>query len=455
MSDPTGNTEEVSSLLAAARRALPGGGHAGGSERLEKTHLTLGIVMLTDSAAIVIAREKGCFARHGLDVKISRQPSWASIRDRLAIGALDAAQMLAGMPLALSLGLEPFERPALTAFSMGLGGNAITVSTALHRRMVEADPEAMAERPTSARALRAVIAADRFRGKPPLTFAMVYPYSDHNFELRYWLAAAGINPETDLRLTVVPPPQMVAALRQGAIDGYCVGEPWNGHAVRAGIGCTVIASCELWNNHPSKVLGVTRDWAERHPNTHKALIQALLESVQWLDRPENRLEAARLVGGADYVDAPFEVVAMSLTGAYQFQPQRAPLSLPEFHVFHRYAANFPWRSQAVWLMTQMIRWGQLRRPVDLRQIADSVYRPDLYREAAAGLGISAPEADVKPEGMHSAPWSVPGTAGPVALGPDRFFDGAQFDPADPLGYLRDCPIRHPALSLADIAEVAA
>ncbi len=399
----------------------------------EKARLTLGMVALTDCAPLVIAKEKGWFEACGLEVTLSRHASWASIRDLVAIGALDGAQMLAGMPLALTLGLEAMEVPTLTAFTLGLGGNAITVSQPLYRRLVEADPEAMAQQPVTAAALKAVIEAGGASGRR-LVFAMVYPFSDHNYELRYWLAAAGIDPDRDLDLTVVPPPQMVAALAEGVIDGCCVGEPWNGRAVRAGIGCTLIATTDLWNNHPGKVLGVTRAWAERHPHAHRALIRALTAACHWLDRPENRLEAARLVSAAGYVDVPFEIAAMSLSGLQQFLPQAAPRFLPDFHVFYRYAANFPWRSHALWLLAQMVRWGQIRRPVDLHAVAAAVYRPDLYRSAVSDLGLAVPTGDYKSEGAHSSPWTWPGATGPLELGPDRFFDGSRFDPGAPLGW---------------------
>src|SRR5690606_4829890 len=195
-------------------------------EKLEKTSLTFGIIPLTDCAPIVVAREKGFFAAQGLDVTVTKESSWANIRDKVALGALDGAHMLAGMPLAATLGIGATRTPTVTAFSMDLNGNGITVSNELYARMVEADPEAMnAPRPTTARALKKVIEADKAAGRPPMTFAMVFPVSTHNYEIRYWMASAGIDPDRDIRLIVVPPPQMVANLSAGNIVGYCVGEP--------------------------------------------------------------------------------------------------------------------------------------------------------------------------------------------------------------------------------------
>jgi nitrate/nitrite transport system substrate-binding protein len=323
----------------------------------------------------------------------------------------------------------------VTALSLDLNGNAVTVSQGLYRRMLELDPEAMAGRPVTARALRRVIEDRRRRGDGPLTFAMVFPVSTHNYELRYWMAAAGIDPDRDLRLVVVPPSQMVGSLKAGRIDGCCVGEPWNGVAVREGVGRVLITGYEIWNNNPEKVFGVNLEWAEQHPRTHRALVGALLEAARWLDAPENRPEVVELIARGVYVNAPPDVVRMSMTGTFQYARTEFPRSLPDFNVFHRYAANFPWRSHAVWLMTQMLRWGQIDRPLDLRETADRVCQPDLYRAAARDLGIPAPTVDHKTEGGRARGWTLAGAQGSIAMGPDLFLDGGRFSPADPLAYL--------------------
>lgn len=417
----------------------------------EKPRLVLGIVPLTDCAPLVVAREKGFFRAHGLEVTLSQEPSWANIRDKVAVGLLDGAQMLAPMPLAASLGIGALDTPMCTACTLDLNGNAITVSNALHARLCAADPEAMAQRPVSARALRRVIEADRRAGRARLTFAQVFPTSTHNYQLRYWLASAGIDPDRDVRLTVVPPPRMVAHLEAGHIDGYCVGEPWNAHAVQAGLGQVLITSYELWNNNPEKVFGVTRAWAERHPETHRAVVMALLEANAWLDRPENRLEAARLIAVPHYVDAPPESVSQSLTGAFRYAPRGPVAALADFNVFFRYAATYPWRSHALWFLSQMIRWGQLERPVNLEAVAREVYRADLYREAAAALGIAYPTVDAKPEGVHAGAWTLHEATAPIAMGADRFFDGRVFDPRRPLEYLGQFEVHHARLSAAALA----
>lgn len=423
------------------------------AQALEKTALILGFIPLTDCAPLVVAKEQGYFAKYGLEVTLSKETSWANIRDKVALGILDGAQMLAPMPLAMSLGLGPIHKPMVTALTLDLNGNAITVANALYQRMLHADAAAMTERPLSARALKRVIDADRKAGRPPLTFAMVFPESTHNYELRYWMAAAGIDPDHDVRLVVVPPPQMVGRLEQGDIDGYCVGEPWNAQAVQAGIGRTLITKYEIWNNSPEKVLGVTQEWAEQYPNTHQALLLALLEACRWLDEPDHRIEAATLIARSIYVNAPEHVVRMSMTGTFQYAADEMPRALPDFNVFHRYAANFPWRSHAVWFLTQMLRWGQLARVIDLQAVAAAVYRPDLYRQAAAQLDLACPAIDAKTEGRHAAVWKLYEGELSLPMGADRFLDGRLFDPSQATDYLRGFEIQHMKVDAEQLAAI--
>ncbi len=411
---------------------------------LEKPRIDIGIIPLTDCAPIAVAQERGLFARHGLDVTVCVEASWAAIRDKVAFGVLDGAQMLAGMPIASTLGFSGMPCPMIAAMSLDLNGNAITVSAELYDRMCQADPGSMAQRPVTARALKAVIDADRVAGRPPMTFASVFPVSSHQYQLLYWMAQAGIQPDRDVNLAIVPPPQMVEQLSNGEIAGYCVGEPWNQHAIACGVGRTVITSYEIWNNGPEKVFGVTRDWAEQHPRTHAAVIKALIEAAVWLDGPENRAEAARLVGSPAYVNVPLDIVERPLLGRYAYVPDGVEAILPDFNVFHRYAATFPWRSHAVWLQTQMIRWGQIDRSIDMHAIADAVYRPDVYRVACDDLGLAYPTIDTKWEGIHDASWTLADATTPIEMGADRFFDGLSFDPACPLDYVDRFPVAHAA-----------
>jgi len=397
---------------------------------LELNRVTLGYVPLTDCAPLVMGLEKGFFASHGLSVTLSREASWANIRDKVAVGLLDGAQMPAGMPLAATAGVGRVNVPMLTGVALGLNGNAITVSETLFRQMEAADPAAVAQRPADARALKPVIAARREAGRPKLTFGVVLAVSSHAYQLRAWLSAAGIDPDRDVQLVVVPPPHMVGSLKAGEIDGYCVGEPWNTQAVHEGIGRIVVTGYELWNNSPEKVLGVTAAWAAANPNTHRALIRALIETARWLDVPANREETAATLSRV--VGVPEAALRASLTGSIQEAPGAPARSVPDFIVFHRYAANFPWRSHALWFLAQMVRWGQLPAGADLAGIAASVYRADLTRAAAAELGEPVPLTDGKPEGAHPGPWTLTDATSPIAMGADRFFEGRRFDPADPL-----------------------
>jgi ABC-type nitrate/sulfonate/bicarbonate transport system substrate-binding protein len=426
---------------------------AAGGEGLEKTKLTFGIIPLTDCAALVVAAEKGYFKKHGLDVAISKEASWANIRDKVAIGALDGAHMLAGMPIAATLGVGALPKPTITAFTMDLNGNGITVSNDLYDRMLKADPEAMKESPTSARALKKVIDADKAQGRPPMTFAMVFPVSTHNYEIRYWMGAAGIDPDNDIRLIVIPPPQMVANLQAGNIVGYCVGEPWNERAVQAGLGRTLITNYEIWNNKTEKVFGVNQEWADKNPNTHKAAVRALIEAAQWMDKPENRMEVVEIISQKSYVNAPPDVVKMSMTGSFQYAKDEAARSMPDFNVFYRYAANFPWRSHAMWYITQMYRWGQIEQAIDIKKAASAVYRPDIYREAAKELAIPYPTIDYKTEGAHAGPWTLSDASKPIAMGPDKFFDGMAYDPNKLISYLRGFKIKGMKVPLDDLAKL--
>lgn len=408
----------------------------------EKYQLTLGFIPLTDCAPLVVALENGLFAAEGLDVSLSREASWATLRDKLAYGLLDGAQMLAALPIAMSLGLGSPKIPTLTALGLDLNGNAITVSNQLFLEMAEAAPRAMSRPEISSSALRAVILAHRAAGRPPLTFAMVYPYSSHHYLLRHWLAAGGIDPDTDLKLTVVPPPLMAERLAAGVIDGYCVGEPWNALAVQQGLGRVIITSHAIWNNHPEKVLGVTEAWAERHPHTHLALLRALLRACAWLDQPEHRPEIVALLAQRHYLDAPADAIGMSMTGTYKFSADQPPVFMEDFNVFHRYAANFPWRSHAEICLAQMARWKQLRDPLDIRAVVRRVYRPDIYRQAAEELGMPYPTIDYKPESCHDGPWMLEQASSPLEMGSDLALEGLDYHPQQLSAYLQSLRAGH-------------
>jgi nitrate/nitrite transport system substrate-binding protein len=408
--------------------------------RPEKPSLRLGYIPLADAAPLIVALERGYFRAEGLDVTLSAEPSWANIRDKVQVGALDAAQMLAPMPLAASLGVDGRETPMLTACTLNLNGNAITVSDALYQRLAEQAPEALAEEPTSARALATVIAERRRCGEPPLRLASVYPFATHNYQLRYWLSSAGIDPDNDVQLRVVPPPLMATHLEAGWIDGYCVGEPWNSVAVDSGLGHTLITSYELWNNGQEKVLGVTADWAERFPNTHRALLRAVLRACRWLDKSSNRPEAAQLLADGGYIEAPAATLRRGLTGRFEYSPLQHPHPIEDMLVFHRYAANFPWRSHTLWYASQMARWGHIPPGVDLTTMVRQCVRPDLFRRAAGDLGLPCPVEDMKTEGYHEQEWLLETDEAVIPMGKDQFFDRMHYDPDDLGDYLARLPV---------------
>lgn len=422
------------------------------TEDLETNDLHLGFVALTDCAVMVAAQEKGFFHRQGLRVHLSREPSWANIRDKVALGLLDGAQMLAPMPLAMQLGVDGGQegepQPMVTALTLDLNGNAITLSKELFVKLQAMNPRVGSDPLVAATTIGEKAKQRAARGERPLTFAVVAPFSTHGYELRYWLALGGVHPDRDVRIVVVPPVYMCDALSSGDIDGFCVGEPWNQEAVALGIGRVVVTKYDLWNNAQEKVFAVTRSWADKHPRTHQALLRALLEAAAWSDRTENRFELASLVASPAYVNAPLDVVRMSMLGRYRYDENEGLLAFDDFHVFHRYAANFPWRSHAVWFLTQMVRWGQLPETVDFHATARAVYQPQLYREAADAVGMYYPTTDWKIEGIHPTSWPLYQATHPITMGPDMFLDGKIFDAMDPQTYLESMAVHSRAKPLA-------
>ncbi|MBX3502271.1 MAG: ABC transporter substrate-binding protein [Alphaproteobacteria bacterium] len=404
---------------------------------LEKTELDLGFVALVDGAPLIVARERGFFADEGLSVRLVRQASWAAVRDLVGSGVLDGAHMLAAMPLASALGLSGRRVPMTVPMSLNVNGNGVTLSTALAEDVEAARTRGGSGPLATARALRAALAKRRADGLPPPTFGVVFPYSSHNYMLRYWLAAGGIDPDRDVRLLVVPPPQMITYLTARRIDGYCVGAPWNSLAERLGVGRVVVNGYDIWNNAPEKVLAVTTDWAERHPVAMRALLRALIRAAAWLRSPANHAEAAYWLSNPEAVNAPADAIEDALaTGADT--DGIGP-------TFDRYAASLPWRSHARWTLSQMRRWGQMGDDVDIAAIADTVYRPEPFRLAASDLGQPVPADDFKREGVHAAPWSAAAAkGGAVTLGADLFCDGRHFDPMRVDAYLAGFDAGRPA-----------
>lgn len=379
----------------------------------ETPRLTVGYMRLTDAAPLLLARDHRLYERYGLEVTLQREVSWANLRDGLVAGTLDAAQLLAPLPFATGMGAGGLRASLLTGLSLGLNGNAITVSGALGDELGLAEQDGADARELALR-LGNVI-----RSRPPgtrLTFATVHAFSMHSFLLHHWLSAGGIDPDRDLRLIVLPPEQMCDSLARGIIDGFCAGEPWGSIAVQQGIGAVATSGYQVWNNAPEKVLGVTENWHQQHPATHLRLRLAVMEACRLLDDRRVREEAIRSLAGSSGLDLPADYITPSLTGQYRFHKQTAPVAMPDFHVFWRWQACFPWRSHAEWMTHQCGRL--LGKPLTAEQcsaLVQQCYRPDLYREAARHLGIATPRQDSKTENRHSATWTMEDG---IELGPD-------------------------------------
>ncbi len=410
--------------------------------KVEKEELKLGFIKLTDMAPLAIAYEKHFFEDEGLYVTLEPQANWKVLLDRVITGELDGAHMLAGQPLGATIGFGT-QAHVITAFSMDLNGNGITVSNEVWEIMkaqLPKGPDGKPLHPIDAKYLKPVIEKFKAQGRP-FNMGMVFPVSTHNYELRYWLAAGGIHPgfyspanitgqiQAEALLSVTPPPQMPATMEAGTISGYCVGEPWNQQAVFKGIGAPVITDFEIWKNNPEKVFGVTAAWAEKNPNTHLALVKALIRAGQWLDENNNanRKEAVQILSKPEYVGANAEVIANSMTGSFEYE-KGDTRPVPDFNVFFRYFATYPYYSDAVWYLTQMRRWGQIpdgKTDAWYAETAKKVYRPDIYLKAAKLLveDGKAKEADF--------PWTTDGYREPTA----EFIDAVMYDGRKPNEYL--------------------
>lgn len=418
---------------------------------VEKPDLKLGFIKLTDCAPLVIAREKGFFEDEGLLVELEAQANWKVLLDRVITGELDGAHMLAGQPIGATIGFGT-QAHVVTAYSLDYNGNAITMSNAIWEQMkalVPKDADGKPIHPISAAALKPTVEAAKAKGAP-LNIGMVFPVSTHNYELRYWLAAGGINPgfyfdpatgeenipgvlNGDVILSVTPPPQMPSTLEAGTIVGYCVGEPWNQQAVLKKIGVPVTTNYDIWKNNPEKVLGVTKTWADAHPQTWLAMTKALIRAGKWLDASmENRREAVKLLALPHYVGADEAVIANSMTGTFEFEPGDKR-EMPDFNVFFRYYASYPWYSDCVWFLTQMARWGQITGPKPdawFIDTAKSIYQPEVYEKAARMLV----------EEGHLSESEVPFGSDGFRPPSNEFIDGRTYDGRQPNAYIQSFEI---------------
>ncbi|WP_372777685.1 CmpA/NrtA family ABC transporter substrate-binding protein [Litorivivens sp.] len=413
----------------------------------EKEELKFGFIKLTDMAPLAIAYEKGFFEDEGLYVTLEAQANWKVLLDRVIDGQLDGAHMLAGQPLGATIGFGT-QAHIITAFSMDLNGNGITVSNDIWEQMkphIPKQADGKPVHPIKADYLKPVVDKYKAEGKP-FKMGMVFPVSTHNYELRYWLAAGGIHPgyyapkkgdtsgmiNADAQLSVTPPPQMPSTMEAGTIYGYCVGEPWNQQAVFKGIGVPVITDYEIWKDNPEKVFGVSKAWADKYPQTHIAVVKAMIRAAQWLDADSNanRPEAVKILSKPYYVGADAEVIANSMTGTFEYEKgDKRPV--PDFNVFFRYNATYPYYSDAIWYLTQMRRWGQIpdHKPDSwYMETAKKVYRPDIYRAAAEELiADGVMKASDFPEFAKESGFKPP---------QKEFIDGVTYDGTKPNDYLK-------------------
>jgi ABC-type nitrate/sulfonate/bicarbonate transport system substrate-binding protein len=385
-------------------------------------HLTAGFLPLLDSALLVLAHELGIAEEEGFTLGLTRESSWANIRDRTALGHFDIALVLAPMPIAANLGLTPIAKPMIAPVMTGLGNNAITVSAAVWSAMADAGaPGDLAAGPAG-RALAKVVQSSTRK----LRFGVVHQTSSHNYELRYWLAASGIHPDRDVEIVVLPPPLLPEALGTGGLDGYCVGEPWNSVGV-AQFGARIATTkSSIWQRSPDKAVGMRSDWAEQNPDLVAATIRAIYRAGEWCQRPENRLRAAEIMAGPAYLNQPVDIVSRALTGQIDGGVHR--VAIPDFYVPHDGAANFPWKSHALWYYSQMVRWGEVTPSQARADMAAATFRPDLYRAALTPLGAPLPADDYRRDGDQAQNHTIAALIGTMEAGPNRFFDGAIFDP---------------------------
>ena len=376
--------------------------------------LRIGFIPLVDAAALIVAVDKGFAKAEGLDVTLVREVSWSNVRDKLNIGLFDAAHLLAPVAIASSLGLGHIKVPITAPFNLGLNGNAITVSPALHAELIgEIDGDRFDPMAT-ANALARVVAKRRKAGAEPVTFGMTFPFSTHNYQLRFWMAAGGVDPDEDVRLVVLPPPYMVDSLASGQVDAFCVGAPWNSVAVDLGVGHILHFVSDILVRAAEKVLAVRQNWSEKNSDVLAALIRAASRAAEFIEQPDNRVEAARILSQPDRIGVDAEVIQRTLVGRLKISPDGTMRESGRYLLVGRDGAQRPEAVQAAWLYAQMVRWGQAAFSPEALQIATGVFRPDLFD---AALGRSA-----------------------EATRPIGAFAGPAFNPDDIAGHLAAFPI---------------
>ncbi len=403
----------TAALLAAARAAAPRGAFAQGSTTPEVRKANLGYIALTDAAPLIIAKEKGMFSKHGMpEVEVSKQASWGATRDNLVLGGgsggIDGAHLLSPMAYLMHTGrINQNSQPVPMAILARLNTNGQGLSVASKHKGATID----------ARPLKGVLSSES-------KVAVTFRGGTHDLWMRYWLAAAGINPETDAQTIVVPPPQMVANMKVGTMDAFCVGEPWNDQLVNQKIGYTAAVTGELWRDHPEKALAVRADWVGANPRAAEALTAAVIEAQRWCDADANKTEMCAIIGRRAWFNVPVTDIVERARGNIDYGDGRKVEGSPLLMKFWRDHASYPFPSHDLWFLTEDVRWGVLPSSTDTKALVGQVNRQDIWRAAAARAGATASEM---PEG--------------TSRGRETFFDGKVFDPEDPAAYLASQPIK--------------
>jgi nitrate/nitrite transport system substrate-binding protein len=410
----------AAALLGAIHTSFPGGAFAQGAGP-EVSKAVLGYIALMDASALVIAKEKGLFAKHGMpDVDVQKQASWGATRDNVVLGSekngIDGAHILTPMPYLISAGKvtqNSVPTPMYILARLNLDAQAISVANEYKDLKVTAD----------ASPLKAAFAAKKAANKE-VKVAMTFPGGTHDLWIRYWLAAGGIDPDKDVSTIVVPPPQMVANMKVGNMDAFCVGEPWNEQLVNQNIGFTACTTGEIWSKHPEKAFGLRAEWVDKNPKAALALLMAVMEAQQWCDKPENKQEMSEIVGKRQWFNVPVADIVGRAKGDINYGNGRVEKGTKQFMKFWQDHASYPFKSHDTWFVTEDIRWGKFEPTTDIKGLVDKVNREDLWREAAKALAV--PASDI--------PTST-------SRGKETFFDGKVFDPAETTAYLKSLTIK--------------
>jgi nitrate/nitrite transport system substrate-binding protein len=414
-------TGGTAALLAAAKLNFPAGAFAQGAGP-EVTKATLGFIALSDAGPLFVAKDKGLFAKFGMpDVEVTKQASWGTTRDNLVLGGegngIDGAHILSPMPYLISAGKVTQNNqptPMYILARLNLDAQCISIAKEYADLKVGADSTP----------LKAVFEAKKAAGKSA-KIAMTFPGGTHDLWIRYWLAAGGIDPDKDVETIVVPPPQMVANMKVGTMDAFCVGEPWNLQLIHQGIGYTAVNTGEIWSKHPEKSLGMRAAWVDKNPKAAKAILMAVMEAQQWADKMENKAELAAIMGKRQWMNCPVEDVLDRSAGKFDYGiPGKVVENSPHIMKYWRDHASYPFQSHDLWFITEDIRWGKYEAGYDAKALIAKVNREDLWKDAAKELGVAASD--------------IPAS---TSRGKETFFDGKVFDPENPAAYLKSLSIK--------------